>query len=284
MRWWLLTLLCLLWQPVGWAKAESPLVRSEAYLVVDAATLQTLAQGGDLAKPRPIASITKLMTAIVVLESGLPLSERLTVTKQDRDRIKGTSSPLAIGATITRAEALHLALMASDNRAAMLLARHHPGGREAFVRAMNVKARMLGMSKTRFVDPAGLSPQNVASIEDLVRLARAASQYPLIRQYSTDESAQIVVKGRTLTFKSTNAIVRRGDWPIRLQKTGFTREAGRCLVMIAPVAGKEAIFVLMNSVGKYTRVADARRLKDWIESGRAQQAMSAPTSKGRRAG
>lgn len=262
--------------------ASGPGVRSEAYLAVDAQSLAVLAQQGDPDEPRPIASITKLLTALVVLDARQPLDERITITKADYDRIKGTRSPLRAGTQLTRGEALKVALLASDNRAAMALARHYPGGEAAFVRAMNVKAKMLGMRHSRFVDPAGLAPENVASMNDLVRLVRAAYQHPLIRDYSTQEAAVVRTPGGAVRFRSTNALVRNDSMPVALQKTGYTREAGRCLVLVTPVKGRPTIFVLLNSWGKYTRVADAKRLRHWLETGkplpaRAQQG-------GRRAG
>lgn len=268
------------WGVVGAAliahAAQDPGLRSEAYLAVDAQSLEVLAQRGDPERPRSIASITKLLTALVVLEARQPLDERLTVTTDDYDAIKGTHSPLRAGTVLTRGEALQLALMASDNRAAMLLARHYPEGRMAFIRAMNVKAKMLGMRHSRFVDPAGLSPENVASMNDLVRLVRAAYQHPLIRDYSTREEAVVATPGGKVRFRSTNALVRSDAMPVLLQKTGYTSEAGRCLVQVTPIKGRPVIFVLMNSTGKYTRVADAKRLRHWLETGqplptRAQQ-------------
>lgn len=261
---------------LSFAHAGGPGVRSEAYLAVDAQTLAVLAQHGNPEEPRPIASITKLLTALVVLDAQQPLDERITITHADYDRIKGTRSPLSAGTQLTRSEALKVALMASDNRAAMALARHYPGGPEAFVRAMNVKAKMLGMRHSRFVDPAGLSPENVASMNDLVRLVRAAYQHPLIRNYSTQEETVVRTRSGLVRFRSTNALVRNDSMPVALQKTGYTREAGRCLALVTPVKGRPTIFVLLNSWGKYTRIADAKRLRYWLETGkplpaRAQQ-------------
>ncbi|WP_217125426.1 serine hydrolase [Hydrogenophilus thiooxidans] len=252
----------------AYATAPGPGLRSEAYLAVDAQSLAVLAQHGDPEVPRPIASITKLLTALVVLEAKQPLQELITITAEDYDRIKGTRSPLVAGTTLTRGDALKLALMASDNRAAMALARHYPGGRAAFVRAMNVKAKMLGMRHSHFVDPAGLSPENVASMNDLVRLVRAAYQDPVIRDYSTENEELVRTHSGTVRFRSTNALVRNDAMPIALQKTGYTREAGRCLVLVTPVKGRPTIFVLLNSQGKYTRVADAKRLRHWLETGK----------------
>jgi D-alanyl-D-alanine endopeptidase (penicillin-binding protein 7) len=205
----------------------------------------------------------------VVLESRLPLDEEISIGKEDVDTIKGTRSRLRIGARLTRREALLLALMASENRAAMALSRHYPGGRPAFLRAMNVKARMLGMRHSRFVDPAGLSPDNVASMQDLVKMVRAANEYPLIRDFSTRERADVLVGSQRVSFGTTNRLVRRDDWRISLQKTGYISEAGRCLVMLSELSGRPVIMVLMNSQGKLTRVADAQRLRRWMEAGGA---------------
>lgn len=252
---------------VSWAQAGEPPLKSESFLVADARSLERIALRGDPAEPMPIASITKLMTAMVVLESRLPLDETITVGQEDIDTLKGTRSRLPVGTRLTRREALLLALMASENRAAMALSRHYPGGRPAFLQAMNVKARMLGMRNSRFVDPAGLNPGNVASMQDLVKMVRAASEYPLIRDFSTREQAAVQVGRRLVQFGTTNRLVKRDDWHITLQKTGYTSEAGRCLVMISEVSGRPVIMVLMNSQGKLTRVADAQRLRRWLETG-----------------
>jgi D-alanyl-D-alanine endopeptidase (penicillin-binding protein 7) len=254
---------------VSWAQAAEPSLKSESFLVADARSLERIALRGDPAEPMPIASITKLMTAMVVLESRLPLDEEISIGKEDVDTIKGTRSRLRIGARLTRREALLLALMASENRAAMALSRHYPGGRPAFLRAMNVKARMLGMRHSRFVDPAGLSPDNVASMQDLVKMVRAANEYPLIRDFSTRERADVLVGSQRVSFGTTNRLVRRDDWRISLQKTGYISEAGRCLVMLSELSGRPVIMVLMNSQGKLTRVADAQRLRRWMEAGGA---------------
>lgn len=252
---------------VSWAQAGEPPLKSESFLVADARSLERIALRGDPAEPMPIASITKLMTAMVVLESRLPLDETITVGQEDIDTLKGTRSRLPVGTRLTRREALLLALMASENRAAMALSRHYPGGRPAFLQAMNVKARMLGMRNSRFVDPAGLNPGNVASMQDLVKMVRAASEYPLIRDFSTREQAAVQVGRRLVQFGTTNRLVKRDDWHITLQKTGYISEAGRCLVMISEVSGRPVIMVLMNSQGKLTRVADAQRLRRWLETG-----------------
>jgi D-alanyl-D-alanine endopeptidase (penicillin-binding protein 7) len=245
-------------------------LRSAAALVIDQEGNRLLyAKNTDAVMP--IASITKLMTAIVVLESGAPLDDRVTVTMEDVDRLKGTSSRLRVGTTLPRKEMLRLALMASENRAASALARHYPGGVSAFVQAMNQKAKQLGMRDTRFVDPTGLNPNNVSTALDLARLVNAGYQHELIRDYTTTESVRLAFQGnrrkaRALDFRNSNALVRGGEWEIGLSKTGYISEAGRCLVMQARIAAKPVIIVLLDSWGKFTRIADANRIKRWVES------------------
>lgn len=239
-------------------------------LVVDAsAGTRIYAKGADVVTP--IASLTKLMTAIVVLESGASLDELLTVDINDLDFVKGSRSRLSIGTQLTRREMLHLALMSSENRAASALARHHPGGREAFVDRMNARARELGMTRSRFTDSTGLSPDNVSTANDLAKMVGAASRFPLIRDYSTTPSTFVEVEtaGRFLGFNNSNRLVSSDDWQIVLQKTGYIREAGRCLVMMATVASKPVIIVLLDSIGRFTRLGDAERVKHWIETGDA---------------
>ena len=215
----------------------------------------------------PIASITKLMTALVVLDSGLPLDERITISKEDRDGLKGTRSRLAVGMTVTREDLLRLALMASENRAAAALARAYPGGTSAFVAAMNQKAVKLGMWHSRFVDGTGLSNGNVSNAQDLSRLVGAAHQHPLIREYTTDTQYTVrLANGRKMQFSNSNRLVRNSGWDIGLSKTGYISEAGRCLVLQAQIAATPVIIVLLDSWGHLTRVADANRIKKWIES------------------
>jgi len=214
----------------------------------------------------PIASITKLMTALVVADAHQPLDEVLQVSAEDRAIGKGAASRLAIGTRLTRGELLHLALMSSENRAAHALGRNYPGGVPAFVRAMNDKARSLGMTATRFVEPTGLSSDNVASPEDLSRLVMAAAQNPTIRDFSTDTELSVRVGRRMVEFRNTDALVRNPTWDIIVQKTGYITEAGRCLVMQAVIGGRDVVIVLLNSFGKYTRVADAVRVRRWIEA------------------
>jgi len=215
----------------------------------------------------PIASITKLMTALVVLDSGLPLDERITISKEDRDGLKGTRSRLAVGMTVTREDLLRLALMASENRAAAALARAYPGGTSAFVAAMNQKAVKLGMWHSRFVDGTGLSNGNVSNAQDLSRLVGAAHQHPLIREYTTDTQYTVrLANGRKMQFSNSNRLVRNSGWDIGLSKTGYISEAGRCLVMQAQIADTPVIIVLLDSWGHLTRIGDANRIKKWMES------------------
>ncbi|MCC6198366.1 MAG: D-alanyl-D-alanine endopeptidase [Burkholderiales bacterium] len=217
----------------------------------------------------PIASLTKLMTAMVVLDAGQPRDELLEIDMDDFDYIKGSRSRLGMGAALTRDEMLRLALMSSENRAASTLARHYPGGMLAFVAAMNDKARSLGMTRTHYDDATGLSPRNVSTANDLAKLVRAASEYPLIREYSTTPAHHVEVQptGETLGFRNSNALVKDAEWDIQLQKTGYIREAGRCVVMLATIASRPVVIVLLDSIGKLTRVADAQRVKYWLETG-----------------
>lgn len=220
----------------------------------------------------PIASITKLMTALVVLESGLPLDEPIKITQDDRDGLKGTRSRLAIGMSVTRDDLLRLALMASENRAAAALARAHPGGTPAFVEAMNRKAVELGMWRSRFVDGTGLSSGNVSNAQDLSRLVGAAYRHPLVRQYTTDSQHTVrLANGRKMEFRNSNRLVRNPGWEIGLSKTGYISEAGRCLVMQAQIADTPVIIVLLDSWGHLTRVGDANRIKKWMESNASRQ-------------
>ena len=214
----------------------------------------------------PIASITKLMTAMVVIQAGQPMGEELLITQDDVDTEKGSGSRLAVGTRLSRGEMLHLALMSSENRAANALGRHYPGGLTAFVSAMNAKARLLGMHATRYVEPTGLSSANQSSAHDLAMLVKAASDQPLIRELSTAPEAAIAVGRRNLQFRNTNALVRDPNWAIGLQKTGYISEAGRCVVMQAQLAGRKLIMVLLDSAGRYSRIGDAERLRTWLTS------------------
>ncbi len=217
--------------------------------------------------PTPIASVTKLMTAMVMLDAHLPMDDLLYIADEDVDYLKGTSSRLAVGTTLTRGELLQLALMASENRAAAALGRNYPGGITAFVSAMNNKAQLLGMKSTHFVDSSGLDSNNVSTAEDLVKMVNAAYHYPEIRQVSTTASQAVTLYGRQnpINFVNTNALVRGGDWVIGLSKTGFINEAGRCLVMQAEISGQPMIIVLLDSVGKMSRIGDANRIRKWVE-------------------
>lgn len=245
--------------------AKEPALRSSAALVLDATGSSVLyARRSDVAMP--IASITKLMTALVVMDAGQPLDETLEITSDDVGRGKGPVSRLTRGATLTRGDLMHLALMASENRAAHALGRNFPGGLEACVAAMNAKARELGMTSARFVEPTGLSDGNVASAEDLSKLVMAAAKVPAIRDYSTDSSYEVRVGRHVLTYRSTDSLTSKPDWDIVVQKTGYIAHAGRCLVMQTVIDARTVVIVLLNSYGKRSRVADARRIRRWMES------------------
>jgi D-alanyl-D-alanine endopeptidase (penicillin-binding protein 7) len=217
----------------------------------------------------PIASVTKLMTAMVVLDGHQSMDELIDVDMQDFDFLKGSSSRLRLGTALPRREMLHLALMSSENRAASSLARHYPGGTHAFVEAMNAKAALLGLSNTHYADPTGLSPENVSTAKDLARLVKTAAEYPVIRDFTTTPSGYVQPEGAShaLGFNNSNPLVKNDKWDIQLQKTGYIREAGKCLVMMATIASKPIVIVLLDSLGKYTRVADAQRVKHWLETG-----------------
>jgi D-alanyl-D-alanine endopeptidase (penicillin-binding protein 7) len=212
------------------------------------------------------------MTAMVLLDANLPMDEHLTISNADIDFLKNTTSRLRVGTQLTRGELLQLALMSSENRAASALGRYYPGGLEVFIAAMNVKALELGMVNTHFTDPTGLDSENISTAEDLVKMVRAAYQYPEIRRVSTSTSQEVQISGlkRPLNFINTNVLVRKSDWVIGLSKTGFINEAGRCLVMQAEIAGQPLIIVLLDSYGKYSRIGDANRIRKWIESSNLQ--------------
>ncbi|MBL8489091.1 MAG: D-alanyl-D-alanine endopeptidase [Rhodocyclaceae bacterium] len=240
-------------------------LQSASALVLDQSTGAVLYEKNPNAVV-PIASITKLMTAMVALDAEPSLTETLTVGDEDVDVLKGTRSRLKVGTQLNREEMLRLALMSSENRAASALSRHYPGGREAFVAAMNRKARDLGLHDTRFQDPTGLTAANVSSARDLVRLVEAAQRYPLIREFSTSDEREVEVNGRPQIFRNTNSLVRSPTWEIGLSKTGYISEAGKCLVMQAWLAGKPTVIVLLDSLGRLTRIGDANRIKRWVES------------------
>ena len=239
-------------------------LKSSAALVLDGETGQVL-YGKNTDEVLPIASITKLMTAMVVLDANLDPNEPIQVTNDDLDMLKGTHSRLKVGTALTREEMLRLALMSSENRAASALGRNFPGGVEAFVEAMNLKARLLGLHGTRYADPTGLSSSNVSTAEDLGRLVRTAHRYDKIRHYSTASGFEVSIGGRPTAFRNTNRLVASHGWDIGLSKTGFINEAGRCLVMQATLAGRAVVIVLLDSWGKYTRIADAARIRKWLE-------------------
>ncbi len=242
-----------------------PQLRSNAVLVLDESDSSILLSR-QATVPTPIASITKLMTAMVVLDSDQPLDEMLIVTDEDRERGRGAFSRLAVGTHLTRADLLHLALMSSENRAAHTLGRNYPGGVPAFVQEMNRKAATLGMRSAHFVDPSGLSSSNVASPADLVILVNAAAQHPVIREYSTDQGHSVRVGRRVLEYRNTDHLVSSPTWNIIVQKTGYITEAGRCLVLKAVIRGRSVVMVLLDSFGKYTRTADAQRIRKWLEA------------------
>jgi len=234
-------------------------------LVIDAA-LGTPLYSKHQDQVSPIASITKLMTAMVVLDAGLDAAATVTIDGADVDIVKHTRSRLPVGAGIARGELLRVALMSSDNRAAAALARTYPGGTPACLRAMNRKAIALGMTRTSFADPTGLSSRNVSNAEDLTRLVLAASRYPAIREATTASMHALTLKdGRVLQFNNSNGLVRNPSWSIGLSKTGYINEAGRCLVMQAEIAARQVIIVLLDSWGKYTRLGDANRIRHWLE-------------------
>jgi len=245
--------------------AKGLLVQSTSALVQDQATGAILYEKNPGAVV-PIASITKLMTAMVALDAQPSLTEVLAVTDDDVDMLKGTHSRLRVGTRLTREEMLNLALMSSENRAAASLSRNYPGGREAFVVAMNRKAHALGLTDTQFADPTGLTASNVSSARDLVKMVVAAHEYPLIREFSTAAEREVLVGSRPQMFRNTNALVKSPSWEIGLSKTGYINEAGKCLVMHTSINNKPTIIVLLDSWGKMTRIGDANRIKRWVES------------------
>jgi D-alanyl-D-alanine endopeptidase (penicillin-binding protein 7) len=246
--------------------ASKPDVKSNAVLVIDAANSSVIfARQADTAVP--IASITKLMTALVVLDAKQPLDEPIKIVADDRTGDLGGRSRLEVGTTLTRGELLHLALMSSENHAAHAIGRSYPGGIEACVQAMNAKAKALGMTSAHFVDPTGLSSRNVASPADLSKLVIAAAQDQTISAFSTDSEHSVRVGKRMVEFRNTNTLVSKPTWNILVQKTGYISEAGKCLVMKTVIQGRTVVIVLMDSFGKYTRVADASRIKKWMEAG-----------------
>lgn len=252
-------------QLAGLHEVSDPLdLKSSVALVIDQDTKEVLLSKNDHAV-LPIASLTKLMTGLLISEAHLPMDEPITITQDDVDTEKGSGSRLVVGATLTRGEMLHLALMSSENRAAHALGRTYPGGLAAFVERMNAKALLLGMADTRYVEPTGLSSRNQSSAHDLATLVNVAHSDPLLRELSTSPSYEVAVGRRTLQYNNTNRLVSSPAWDIGLQKTGYISEAGRCLVMQAQVAGRKLIMVFLDSAGKFSRLGDAERVRSWVE-------------------
>ena len=260
-------------QMAGLHGANDPLdLRSSVALVIDQDTNEVLLRKNDQAV-LPIASLTKLMTGLVISDAHLSMSEMITITQDDVDTEKGSSSRLAVGSTLSRGDMLHLALMSSENRAAHALGRTFPGGLDAFVGRMNARAQQLGMRDTRYVEPTGLSSRNQSSAHDLATLVAAAYKEPVLRELSTSPGREIEVGRRTLQYNNTNRLVKSPQWDIGLQKTGYISEAGQCLVMQAQISGRKLIMVFLDSAGKLSRIADAERVRRWIEhSGRSTTA------------
>jgi serine-type D-Ala-D-Ala endopeptidase (penicillin-binding protein 7) len=240
-------------------------LKSGVALVIDQDTNEVLFNK-NAATVLPIASLTKLMTGVVLSEARLPMNEPITITQDDVDTEKGSRSRLTVGTTLTRAEMLHLALMSSENRAANALGRTYPGGLQEFVRLMNAKAKQLGMRATRYVEPTGLSSQNQSSAQDLAVLVNAAYKDQVVREYSTSPGYEVAVGARTLQYNTTNRLVKNPEWDIGLQKTGYISEAGQCLVMQTKIAGRKLIMVFLDSAGKLSRLGDAERVRRWVES------------------
>lgn len=244
---------------------DSLALKSSVALVVDQDTHEVLFSKNDSAV-LPIASLTKLMTGVIISEAKLPMNEQITISQDDVDTEKGSSSRLTVGTTLTRGEMLHLALMSSENRAAHALGRTYPGGMPEFVRLMNAKAKLLGMNGTRYVEPTGLSSQNQSSAQDLAMLVNTAYKDATLREYSTSPGYEVAVGAKTLQFNTTNQLVKNPGWDIGLQKTGYISEAGRCLVMQTKIAGRKLIMVFLDSAGKFSRLGDAERVRRWVES------------------
>ncbi len=259
---------------VAWKETRALAVQSGAALVIDQNAGDALFQK-NAASVVPIASITKLMTAMVVLDSAPNLQASVSISDEDIDTLRGSHSRLLVGSVMARETALLLALMSSENRASNALARHYPGGMPAFLAAMNLKAQALGMAHTRFEDPTGLTSSNVSTAHDLAKMVAAAYRYPLIREFSTTPGTTVEISGREMTYRNTNPLVKNPSWDVGLSKTGYIHEAGKCLVMQARVADKPVVIVLLDSAGKMTRVGDANRIKRWMES--AHAAHKSPT-------
>jgi D-alanyl-D-alanine endopeptidase (penicillin-binding protein 7) len=248
----------------GAAAASISAVRSNVVLVQDLSSNTALFSRNDEAA-RPIASITKLMTAIVIVDANQSMSDVIEVTNSDVDTVKHSRSRLPVGTKLSRGDMMHLALMSSENRAANALGRHYPGGMPAFVAAMNSKAKQLGMTQSRFVEPTGLSSENISSPRDLVKLLQASASRPAIRQYTTDEQHEVRSSGHATLFRNTNMLVMNPTWDIKVSKTGYINEAGQCLVMLARINNRDMAIILLNADGKGTRVGDAVKIKQWVQ-------------------
>lgn len=270
-------------QMAGLHSAQDPLeLKSSVALVIDQDTHEVLFSKNDHAV-LPIASLTKLMTGVIISGAQLPMDEAITISQDDVDTEKGSRSRLRVGSSLTRGELLHLALMSSENRAAHALGRTYPGGMAAFVNLMNAKARMLGMKDTRYVEPTGLSSLNQSSAQDLATLVNAAHSDPVLRELSTSTGYQVAVGRQTLQYNNTNRLVKNPEWEIGLQKTGYISEAGQCLVMQTKIAGRKLIMVFLDSAGKLSRLGDAERVRRWVESqsaGASRISAAAPVASG----
>lgn len=261
---------------LGLHAVDDPLdLNSSVALVLDQDTGEVLFSKNDSAV-LPIASLTKLMTGLLIVDAHLPLDEEITITQDDVDTYKGSRSRLAVGTTLTRGEMMHLALMSSENRAAHALGRTFPGGLAYFVQLMNAKARELGMMDTHYVEPTGLMSQNQSSARDLATLVAVAYERPLLRELSTSPGHLLELGKRTLQYNNSNRLIKNPDWDIGLQKTGYISEAGRCLVMQAKIAGRKLIMVFLDSAGKYARAQDAERVRHWVEAQTQQHAVARP--------
>ncbi|WP_079204128.1 MULTISPECIES: D-alanyl-D-alanine endopeptidase [Pseudomonas] len=261
------------------AKTPTQQLAAGSALLVDLKTNQVLySSNPDMVVP--IASVTKLMTAMVALDAKLPLDQQLPIVIRDTAEMRGVFSRVRVGSEVSRRDMLLLAMMSSENRAAASLAHHYPGGHVAFIAAMNAKARALGMSRSHFVEPTGLSQHNVSTANDLVLLLKATQQYPLISELSTTREKTVAFHkpNYTLGFRNTNALVRKDNWSVQVTKTGFTNAAGHCLVMRTQMAGKSVAFVVLDAFGKYTHMADANRLKRWLETGKVTPVPAAAIS------
>ena len=254
-------------------------LRSSVALVIDQDTHEVLLRKNDQAV-LPIASLTKLMTGLVISDANLSSSEMIAITQEDVDTEKGSTSRLAVGSVLSRGDLLHLALMSSENRAAHALGRTYPGGMSSFVKAMNDRAQGLGMVSTRYVEPTGLSSRNQSSATDLAVLVGAAYNVPLLRELSTSPGREVAVGRRTLQYNTTNRLVKSPNWDIGLQKTGYISEAGQCLVMQTKVSGRKLIMVFLDSAGKLSRIADAERVRRWVETHNARSALVASNNAG----